>query len=547
MPAPEFDWIEYDLTSATAGLRMPPIAGAVAAPTLSIQLPDLGAWPSPIEKARILLETAAEVEHALMVQYLYAAYSLKSAGEVTDAAQKKVLKDTSAESWPQVLRSVAREEMGHLMTVQNLLLLLGLDPNFEREDFPPRKQLYPFPLHLEALSRKSLAKYVVAEAPSDAADIGDIVEVATESAGETINRVGILYGLLGLVFSRVDDVAAGVSGHAEWDEIIRTLSIAAYQQTPPDTWHLGDDAFQQGTETRQADPDDWNAGQLRVHQTGDRTAAIQAIRDIGEQGEGPGRGDESSHFERFRKMFRGHEGEPGFPPPGSWQPTRAVPTDPKVTDVADPRTRGWMELADIRYALLLGFLEHYLVAADDDRPMLTAWIYAEMRSRIAYIARELTTMPLDDGAGRAVAGIAFTLPPELHLPQDDAQRWRLHHARTAAAIAVTEHLRDPADRRDGFLADVLTSDRARLALIAARAFTTGFARDIRPLFRQKDLDHMNFRLDLRNLEDVRENARLIVDRVSDHGGPVMPPMPDQRWTPGQVQLLERWIAEGCPP
>jgi len=41
------------------------------------------------------------------------------------------------------------------MTVQNLLLALGLRPNLEREDFPPRKDLYPFALHLEPLTQRS--------------------------------------------------------------------------------------------------------------------------------------------------------------------------------------------------------------------------------------------------------------------------------------------------------------------------------------------------------------------------------------------------------
>ena len=44
---------------------------------VKVPLPDLSAYPTPRDKAKILLESAAEVEHALMVQYLYAAYSLK--------------------------------------------------------------------------------------------------------------------------------------------------------------------------------------------------------------------------------------------------------------------------------------------------------------------------------------------------------------------------------------------------------------------------------------------------------------------------------------
>jgi hypothetical protein len=44
---------------------------------------------SPVDKVEILLESVAEIEHALMVQYLYAAYSLKSSGEVTDPGQPR--------------------------------------------------------------------------------------------------------------------------------------------------------------------------------------------------------------------------------------------------------------------------------------------------------------------------------------------------------------------------------------------------------------------------------------------------------------------------
>lgn len=176
MPAPAFKWSTVEVrVSPSSPLRALAVApDPPAAPeAVKIPLPNLTDWPSPLDKAKILLESAAEVEHALMVQYLYAAYSLKSSEEVTDPAQVAVLDETSSDSWPHVLLGIAREEMGHLMTVQNLLLLLGLPPNLEREDFPPRKDLYPFAVHLEPLSQRSLAKYVVAEAPANAEGIDD--------------------------------------------------------------------------------------------------------------------------------------------------------------------------------------------------------------------------------------------------------------------------------------------------------------------------------------------------------------------------------------
>ena len=63
------------------------------------------------EFAVMLLEIGASIEHALMVQYLYAAYSLRA-----DHAKAK--------QWRKTLLTIAREEMGHLLTVQNILTLL---------------------------------------------------------------------------------------------------------------------------------------------------------------------------------------------------------------------------------------------------------------------------------------------------------------------------------------------------------------------------------------------------------------------------------------
>jgi hypothetical protein len=520
----------------------------------------LSAFQTPRAKAEILLQSAAEIEHALMVQYLYAAYSLKTADDVTDPAQKKVLDEKSATSWPQVLLAIAREEMGHLMTVQNLLLLLRLKPNFEREDFPPPKDLYPFKLHLEPLTRRSLAKYVVAEAATDAPGIQDIVDLATESSGAPINRVGVLYGLLGVVFTTAAGIESGATGDAAWDGIVRGLAALAHQhQPPPEAWHLHDEDFHPEALSQQADPDDWQVGHLRVHRVRDRAAAIQAIRDIGEQGEGPTTADEASHFARFLAIFRGGDGVQPFPQT-EWVPTRDVPTDPRVQDFTHARTRRWAELADIRYALLLGFLEHYLLGDPDERALLTGWIISEMRARIGYVARELTAMPRADGPGAAgVGAIPFTLPEveDLHLPPDRAARWEVHRHRTEAAIRKLEEMRaeDAMDRANDYLANILASDRARLDLLSQPPdgpVGTSFVRDILPLFRFKDVKHMKrFGVDLQTydgmggLPGVHDSATAIKDKVSDDDDP-MPPAPDARWTKGQIDLLTRWIDEESP-
>jgi rubrerythrin len=104
-----------------------------------------------------LLSMAAEIEHSLMVQYLYAAYSLGGA-QVPPQHRDSVLE------WQQVVLGIAKEEMGHLVTVQNVLKLLG-GPHLDREDYPSVSSFYPYAFTLEPVSQKSLAKYVVAESP----------------------------------------------------------------------------------------------------------------------------------------------------------------------------------------------------------------------------------------------------------------------------------------------------------------------------------------------------------------------------------------------
>ncbi len=98
----------------------------------------------------MLLTSGAEVEHALMVQYLYAAYSIN--GDQPDKERRALV-----EGWRASILSVAREEMGHLLTVQNLLVLLGAPISFDREMMPWDHEFYPFPFSLEPLSRRRAA------------------------------------------------------------------------------------------------------------------------------------------------------------------------------------------------------------------------------------------------------------------------------------------------------------------------------------------------------------------------------------------------------
>src|SRR5436190_17547471 len=145
---------------------------------------------APHDEAVFLLHIGAEVEHALMVQYLYAAYSLKRPEDVPQEHQDKV------RAWKRTLLGIAREEMGHLVTVQNLLRLIGGPVTLDREDYPFRSDLYPFHFRLEPVSKGSLAKYILAEMPYMAEmpdEMKEIMVRATTSDDVPVNRIGAIY------------------------------------------------------------------------------------------------------------------------------------------------------------------------------------------------------------------------------------------------------------------------------------------------------------------------------------------------------------------
>ena len=69
-----------------------------------------------------------------------------------------------------------------------------------------------------------------------------------------------------------------------------------------------------------------------------------------------------------------------------------------------------------------------------------------------------------------------------------------------------------------------------------------FAQDIRPLFRDKDVEEMRFVFDLSLYDDVRTNAQGIYDRLADGSMPC-----DGAWAEDRIALFRQWMAEGYVP
>ena len=83
------------------------------------------------EKLVHALCEAAELEHDLMCTYLYAAFSLKGAGEGLSPKEAEAVA-----RWRRAIIAVATDEMGHLAAVWNIASALGVSPPFNRDNFP---------------------------------------------------------------------------------------------------------------------------------------------------------------------------------------------------------------------------------------------------------------------------------------------------------------------------------------------------------------------------------------------------------------------------
>jgi len=68
-----------------------------------------------------------------------------------------------------------------------------------------------------------------------------------------------------------------------------------------------------------------------------------------------------------------------------------------------------------------------------------------------------------------------------------------------------------------------------------------FARDIKPLFREKDRDSMRSAFDLFDYPDVASHADAIVGVLRSGKMPC-----DGAWPAAQVETFQRWIDEGKP-
>lgn len=105
------------------------------------------------------LSVAAQVEHVVLVQYLYAAFSCR---HTWDTSVPTAVQMTSWEA-ARELYDIAHDEMDHLGAVQQLLAALGAPPVPDAWPLPIRDQRLPFPCELTRLDPDAVDRFVRTE------------------------------------------------------------------------------------------------------------------------------------------------------------------------------------------------------------------------------------------------------------------------------------------------------------------------------------------------------------------------------------------------
>lgn len=258
-----------------------------------------------LELVRLLRE-AAEIEHDLMVQYLYGAFSLKPAFE--EIVGNPV---PNADS----LMGVIIQEMQHLGAVNRLLVELDAAPVLARQDFPYESEIYPFAFELAPLSPVSLAKFTYCEAAPDA------LQKTSPGAAGTTRLIDQLQTTLG------GSIAPNHVGHL-YDALIETL----------------DNVKKAGA--ARIDFDAWSHD-------------LNYIKDEGEVG----------HFEFFQSLYQGTHpllrktpDAWNLPADDARHPCYQVPLNPTAyaghaNSIDDPDLRALAWLGNLNYWVMLSFLD----------------------------------------------------------------------------------------------------------------------------------------------------------------------------------------------
>ena len=364
-----------------------------------------------------LLTEAAELEHALMCQYLYAAFSMKrQVDEGVTWQQLELMR-----RWEASIMLIARQEMEHLGLVSNLLTAIGEAPWLTRPNLPLKPKHYRLEVgsELERLTEETLLKFALFEIP-DSITAEEQAALGGNIEAERYQTIGRLYDEIKALFEQLgEELFIGPPGAelATTDVIpvpLRGISL-------PNTARIYD---------------------VELVPVDGLTTALAVVEQIVTEGEGSPGSTAGSHFTRVLTILQEfrteRERHPGF------DPARPVTAHPDPHAIADRRTRRVSELFDEAYGTLLLLLMRFFAHSDERTAELTglqrAAFFPMMTTVIRPLGELLTLLPTGSDPPGSTAGPAFRFTRNITLLPHREAAWQVIQDELDALTATAEDL-----------------------------------------------------------------------------------------------------------
>jgi CDGSH-type Zn-finger protein/truncated hemoglobin YjbI len=418
-----------------------------------------------------MLCEAAELEHGIMCQYLFAAFSLKQ-GENEGLTEPELAAVTR---WRKAIAHVATEEMLHLALVHNLLSAIGAAPHFARPNLPAPAHHYPAGVNLALVpfGAPALRHFIFLERPEgmelqDASGFNAPVHEAVPLMSER-------------------DIVPQPQDFATVGHLYRSIEQGFTHLAEK----FGEQNLFVGPARAQAIPDNFHWQELVV--VTDLASAQKAIDTILEQGEGARGHWEHAHFGQFVQILQEYEdmldANPAFEPvrPVIFATVRRCDQDDTVPQIGERVTSRVGDLFNVSYEILLQIFERYFAHTEETDQQLQTLADATVALMIRVLrplGNLITTLPVGPDLPGINAGPSFELfyENDYLMPHREAA-WALLEERIREAASFCGLIREIATARvaselapvEEALSDVADSLAARFPEWGARSRFAGRA------------------------------------------------------------------------
>src|SRR5215468_6777443 len=343
-----------------------------------------------------LLIEAAQIEHMIMCQYLYACWSLKTEPDEGLTAEQA---DAIAR-WQDTITGIAIEEMLHLALVMNVMTAIGAAPSLSRPNFPRHSEFLPPGVEFALLpfGADSLTHFLYLERPEGMERVDATEFVPAAPAPDPVAAAEVMPRLQG--FLTVGHLYRGIEQGL--------IDLAS---------RLGEPVLFVGEPRAQATAERFRWPQLIA--VTDLASARAALDEIIEQGEGA-RGDwRPAHYGRFFEIWSEYqklrEQEPSFEPARPVMPAftqQPYDIEERQPQPTEPLTRLVAELFNLGYEVLLQVLTRFFTHTDESDEQLDSLVqvaFGIMAGVLQPLGTALTRLPMGPGNPGHTAGAAFQM------------------------------------------------------------------------------------------------------------------------------------------